>query len=99
MPQVVHNCVTPRIFPPLQNTPNAELLTRSVNPLTVSEKDEPSDDWELSPKDVTVFASLGEGEFGEVYKALLKGPITCSKVKPKYRNAFSVSAAIKLLKG
>ncbi len=57
------------------------------------------DDWELFPSDIVVGESLGEGAFGEVYKGLLKGPLTCSKIKPEYRNAIHVSVAIKLLKG
>jgi hypothetical protein len=57
------------------------------------------DDWEVPPSDIIVDVSLGEGAFGEVYKGFLKGPITCSKVKPKYRNGVHVSVAIKLLKG
>ena len=57
------------------------------------------DDWEVAPSDIVVDDSLGEGAFGEVYKGFLKGPITCSKVKPQYRNAVHVGVAIKLLKG
>ena len=43
--------------------------------------------------------SLGEGAFGEVYKGVVKGPISCSKVRPSLRNAIAVPVAIKLLKG
>ena len=59
----------------------------------------PVDDWEVSPSDIVVDESLGEGAFGEVYKGFLKGPLTCNKVKPSYRNAVHVGVAIKLLKG
>ena len=59
----------------------------------------PHDDWELLPMDILIDETLGEGAFGEVYKGFLKGPITCSKVKPSYRNAVHLPVAIKLLKG
>ena len=59
----------------------------------------PHDDWEVSPSDIVVDEMLGEGAFGEVYKGFLKEPITCSKVKPSYRNAAHLTVAIKLLKG
>ncbi len=62
-------------------------------------KTAPLDDWEVSPADIAVDETLGEGAFGEVYKGFLKGPITCSKVKPCYRNAVHLPVAIKLLKG
>ena len=65
----------------------------------VSKADIFHDNWELLPSDIVVGESLGEGAFGEVYKGLLKGPLTCSKIKPVYRNAVHVSVAIKLLKG
>ena len=42
---------------------------------------------------------LGEGAFGEVYKGVVKGPLTCSRLKPTLRNAICVPVAIKLLKG
>ena len=57
------------------------------------------DDWEVPPSDIVVDQTLGEGAFGEVYKGYLKGPITCSKVMPVYRNSVHVGVAIKLLKG
>ncbi len=57
------------------------------------------DEWEVSPSSVTIEDPLGEGAFGEVYKGLLKGPLTNSKLKPAYRNMVIVSVAIKLLKG
>ena len=57
------------------------------------------DDWEVPPSDIVVDQTLGEGAFGEVYKGYLKGPITCSKVVPIYRNSVHVGVAIKLLKG
>ena len=58
-----------------------------------------SDEWELSPSDVTVDKLLGEGAFGEVYSGYLKGPLANNKVKPEFRNALHLPVAIKLLKG
>ena len=57
------------------------------------------DGWEVLPSEVVVDETLGEGAFGKVYKGFVKGPITCAKVKPSYRNAVHVAVAIKLLKG
>ena len=58
-----------------------------------------ADDWEVPPSDIIMDQLLGEGAFGKVYKGFLRGPVTCSKVKPNYRNAVHVNVAIKLLKG
>ena len=57
-----------------------------------------TDEWEVSPSEVIVEDSLGEGAFGEVYKGTLKGPILCSKVRPSQRKAVCTDVAIKLLK-
>lgn len=91
----------------LQNAANYDPMFNNMNlgPRTTIMKSHPPpgtidhDDWEVSPTDIVVDVTLGEGAFGEVYKGFLKGPITCSKVKPTYRNAVHVSVAIKLLKG
>ena len=56
------------------------------------------DEWEVSPSEVIVGDSLGEGAFGEVYRGSLKGPISCTKVQPSLRKAVFVDVAIKLLK-
>lgn len=57
-----------------------------------------ADEWEVPPSEIIVENCLGEGAFGEVYKGVLKGPITCSKVRPSQRKAVFTEVAIKLLK-
>ncbi len=70
----------------------ADPSTPTIEPLLMS------DEWEVSPSEIIVQDSLGEGAFGEVYKGILKGPITCSKVQPSLRRAVFIEVAIKLLK-
>ena len=57
------------------------------------------DEWEISPSEVMIEDFLGEGEFGKVYKGVVKGPLTCTKVRPALRNRIAVLVAVKLLKG
>lgn len=57
------------------------------------------DEWEIPPSEVIIEDPLGEGAFGEVYKGVVKGPLTCSHLKPTLRNAICTPVAIKLLKG
>ena len=96
---VLHSLQTTAHYDPMFNTVGfgprvPTLVNHNADQSLVSQ-----DDWELSPSDIIVDDSLGEGAFGLVYKGFLKGPITCSKVKPAYRKAVHVSVAIKLLKG
>lgn len=70
------------------------LLEASLTPMEATLTDE----WEVAPSEIIVDRSLGEGAFGEVYKGILKGPISCSKVRPSMRAAVSLEVAIKLLK-
>ena len=41
---------------------------------------------------------LGEGCFGQVFKGVVKGPISNPKVQPSLKNAICVNVAIKMLK-
>lgn len=77
---------------------NHSTTRRPTNVTTPTEEPLLTDEWEVSPGEIIVEASLGEGAFGEVYKGILKGPIACSKVRPSQRKAVFIEVAIKLLK-
>ena len=56
----------------------------------------PPDDWELDPDAVVMQNLLGTGNFGEVYKAALTGPVSV----PGYTSQEVMSpVAVKLLQG
>ena len=56
----------------------------------------PTDDWELDPDAVVMQNLLGTGNFGEVYKAALSGPINV----PGYTSQEVMApVAVKLLQG
>ena len=58
-----------------------------------------TDDWEVLPAHVIVEDCLGEGAFGEVFKGVITGPISNSRVRHMVkRNAICTQVAIKLLK-
>ena len=54
------------------------------------------DEWELDPDDVAMQNLLGTGNFGEVYKAMLSGPVNI----PGYSSqSVMTPVAVKLLQG
>ena len=56
----------------------------------------PTDEWELNPDAVVMQNLLGTGNFGEVYKAVLSGPVSI----PGYTSQDVTSpVAVKLLQG
>ncbi len=75
--------------------PRRPLLTQISTDPQLPEVDE----WEMSPSEIIMEDSLGEGAFGEVYKAIVKGPLRSPNVRPSLRNGIAVPVAIKLLKG
>ena len=56
------------------------------------------DDWEIPACNVIMEQQLGEGCFGQVFKGVVKGPISNPKVQPSLKNAICVNVAIKMLK-
>ncbi|KAL5497189.1 hypothetical protein EMCRGX_G013614 [Ephydatia muelleri] len=56
------------------------------------------DEWEIPACNVIVEQQLGEGCFGQVFKGVVKGPISNPKVQPSLKNAICVNVAIKMLK-
>ena len=56
------------------------------------------DEWEIPASEVIMEKLLGEGAFGEVYKGLVKCPITNPKVRSSSKSSICTPVAIKLLK-
>lgn len=54
----------------------------------------PTDEWELDPDAVVMENLLGTGNFGEIYKAILSGPMGISGYTPEVK-----PVAVKLLQG
>ena len=74
------------------------LKTLPLRQTTVNSLSPQRDDWEIPANEVIIEDSLGEGAFGEVFKGVIKCPITNPKVKSTAKNAFCTPVAIKLLK-
>ena len=58
-----------------------------------------TDEWELLPEQVIIEDTLGEGAFGEVYKGVVKGPLSNPKIRHLMKTNICIIVAIKLLKG
>lgn len=79
----------------------------SVDPMFLSGPKRPqqrlvelrTDEWELLPEQVFIEETLGEGAFGEVYKGVVKGPLSNPKVRHLVKTNICITVAIKLLKG
>ena len=56
------------------------------------------DEWEIPASEVIIVTQLGEGAFGEVYKGVVKCPITNPKVRLSVKNSLCTTVAVKLLK-
>ena len=56
------------------------------------------DEWEIPASEVIMEMQLGEGAFGEVYKGVVKCPITNPKVRLSVKNSLCTPVAVKLLK-
>ena len=54
-----------------------------------------TDDWEIPVDNVQRESKFSEGCFGEVYKGVVRGPITNSRMM---KNTICVNVAIKMLK-
>lgn len=68
-------------------------------PLSMTEVKAPLlDEWEVPATEVIVESQLGEGAFGEVYKGVIKGPLTNPKISPMLKQSIGIPVAIKLLK-
>ena len=101
----IAQCTPSGINQPL-NIPSQE---RNTNPLFISgaKRDYSRsiiinapkvDEWEIPACNVIVEQQLGEGCFGQVFKGVVKGPISNPKVQPSLKNAICVNVAIKMLK-
>ncbi len=56
------------------------------------------DEWEVPATELVVDHKLGEGEFGEVYKGAIRGPLRNPKISSLLRQSIGVPVAIKFLK-
>lgn len=57
------------------------------------------DEWELQPDTIVKDDMISEGVFGQVYHGHVRGPLQNNKLPSQFRNAVTVSVAIKMLKG
>ena len=57
------------------------------------------DEWELQPDIIVKDDMISEGVFGQVYHGHVRGPLQNKKLISQFRNAVTLSVAIKMLKG
>ena len=53
------------------------------------------DSWEISPDYIIMDCMLGEGQFGEVYKGMIKGIVN----NPYFKGSEASFVAVKILRG
>ena len=53
------------------------------------------DSWEISPDYIIIDCMLGEGQFGEVYKATIRGIVN----NPYFKGSQASFVAVKILRG
>ena len=56
------------------------------------------DSWELGPQDIIILGQLGEGNFGEVYRGLVKFEVDAPATRYHSETIGNLLVAVKLLK-
>ena len=82
----------------MKKRPNVKMLTHLRLNGVVTGRNLILDEWEIATDDIIADELLGKGEFGEVYKGVIRGPLKNPKISFVLRQAMAIPVAIKLLK-